>query len=56
MFQSLLLSENQILYKVGDTRFLLRSHGVTCHSHSAKIFVKVENFYSAAEDGEKFLK
>ena len=42
--------------KVGDTRFPLGSRGVTYHSHSAKIFIKVENFYSAAEDGEKFLK
>ena len=37
--------------KIEDTWFLLRSCGVTCHSHGTKIFIKVENFYSAAEDG-----
>ena len=49
-------STNILQCKVEDTWFPLRSRGVTCHSHSTKIFVKVENFYSAVEDGYKFLK
>jgi hypothetical protein len=37
--------------KVGDIWLPLRSHGVTYHGHSAKIFVEeFEIFYSATED------